>query len=219
MGSPSLRPPRSAQGVSFKKPHDDKWALAYINAAYVQPILEAVDDDGTGFVSVKEVNTFVASRPDGWRFVLNRYFLPDSVLNLLLFFSLPTWIAYWAVGWQASISVYKNKIYALVQTMFQTLEHVLPSNRRAVDEYLFHPSFWRIELLLRSTRSVSSKILSDSDLARITELYTSAEEERLDNSLQDVAYELDTTATVSLITGEGRIERVRPFSIPLLTPN
>lgn len=49
---------------------DDKWALAYINAAYVQPILEAVDDDGTGFVSVKEVNTFVGSRPDGWRSVV-----------------------------------------------------------------------------------------------------------------------------------------------------
>ena len=49
---------------------DDKWALTYINAAYVQPILEAVDDDGTGFVSVKEVNTFVGSRPDGWRSVL-----------------------------------------------------------------------------------------------------------------------------------------------------
>lgn len=50
-----------------KKQQDDKWALAYINAAYVQPILEAVDDDGTGFVSVKEVNTFVSERPDGWR--------------------------------------------------------------------------------------------------------------------------------------------------------
>lgn len=61
-----------------RRSENDKWALAYINAAYVQPILEAVDDDGTGFVSVKEVNTFVASRPEGW--------------------SLPTWIAYWAVG-------------------------------------------------------------------------------------------------------------------------
>lgn len=49
-----------------KKRQDDRWALAYINAAYVQPILEAVDDDGTGFVSVKEVNTFVAERPDEW---------------------------------------------------------------------------------------------------------------------------------------------------------
>ena len=61
------RTPKSGTSAVFKRQQDDKWALAYINAAYVQPILEAVDDDGTGFVSVKEVNTFVAERPDGWR--------------------------------------------------------------------------------------------------------------------------------------------------------
>jgi hypothetical protein len=162
--------------------------LAYINAAYVQPILEAVDDDGTGFVSVKEVNTFVESRPEGW--------------------SLPTWIAFWAVGWQASISKYKNQIYGVVQTMFQVLEHVLPSNRRAIDEYLFHASFWRIELLLRSTRSIGWKVMADPDLARITEVYSGKEEERIEVNLKDVGYELDTPATVALVTGEGRIERV-----------
>ncbi|KAF8149382.1 hypothetical protein B0H34DRAFT_785385 [Crassisporium funariophilum] len=189
---PSPRPPRSTTSLFFKR-LDDRWALAYINAAYVQPILEAVDDDGTGFVSIKEVNTFVATRPDGW--------------------SLPQWIAYWAVGWQASITRYKNEIYSLIQTIFKTLEHVLPSNRRAVDEYLFHPTFWRIELLLRSTRSVNPKIFQDPDLSRITELYSNAEEERIDANLQDVAYELDTPATVSLVTGEGRIER---FAFPLI---
>ncbi|KAH9484737.1 hypothetical protein JR316_0001637 [Psilocybe cubensis] len=191
--SPLHRPPlRSPSSSAFKR-QDDKWALAYINAAYVQPILEAVDDDGTGFVSVKEVNTFVKERPDGW--------------------SLPHWIAYWAVGWQASISMYKNKIYSLVQTMFQTLEHVLPSNRHAVDEYLFHESFWRIELLLRSTRSANHKVMQDPDLARITDAYATAEEERLQRNLNSVSFELDTPATVSLVTGEGRIER---YIFPLL---
>ncbi|TFK64971.1 hypothetical protein BDN72DRAFT_846149 [Pluteus cervinus] len=170
-----------------KKKVDDRWALAYINAAYVQPILEAVDDDGTGFVSVKEVNTFVASRPEGW--------------------SLPHWIAYWAVGWQATISRYKSKIYLLIRTIFLHLKHILPSNRRAVDEYLFHASFWRIELLLRSTRSVNPNVLSDTDLMRITDAYEKEEEERLDENLQGVEYELDTPATVSLVTGAGRIER------------
>jgi hypothetical protein len=66
--SPLPSPPTSGRAsiVSPRKRQDDKWALAYINAAYVQPILEAVDDDGTGFVSVNEVNTFVAERPDNW---------------------------------------------------------------------------------------------------------------------------------------------------------
>lgn len=66
-GLPSPQTPGRASMMAARKRQDDRWALAYINAAYVQPILEAVDDDGTGFVSVKEVNTFVAERPDGWR--------------------------------------------------------------------------------------------------------------------------------------------------------
>ncbi|GLB44990.1 hypothetical protein LshimejAT787_1900680 [Lyophyllum shimeji] len=165
-GLPSPQTPGTGRGsmvIIPRKRQDDRWALAYINAAYVQPILEAVDDDGTGFVSVKEVNTFVAERPENW--------------------SLPHWIAYWAV----------------VQT--------------AVDEYLFHSSFWRIELLLRSTRSVGSKVLSDPDLAKTTESYETTEEERLDANLRDVNYELDTPDTVSLITGAGRIER---YVFPLI---
>ncbi len=93
--------------------------------------------------------------------------------------------------------------------MFEMLDHILPSNRRGVDEYLFHPSFWRIELILRSTTSVNPNLLSDSDLVRYTEMYTAEEEKRLEANLEDVGYELDTIATVSLVTGEGRIDRVR----------
>ncbi|KAF9557963.1 hypothetical protein CPC08DRAFT_736574 [Agrocybe pediades] len=185
-------PPRSASSGMFRR-QDDRWALSYINATYVQPILEAIDDDATGFISIKEVNTFVSSRPEGW--------------------SLPQWIAYWAVGWQVSVSAYKSKIYSLVHAMLQTLEHVLPSNRRTVDEYLFHPSFWRLELLLRSTRSANPKVREDPDLARITEAFAVAEEERLEMNLENVGYELDTSATVALVTGEGRIER---YAFPLI---
>jgi hypothetical protein len=64
---PSPPPSGRSSLAAPRKWNNDKWALAYINAAYVQPILEAVDDDGTGFVSINEVNTFVAERPDNWR--------------------------------------------------------------------------------------------------------------------------------------------------------
>lgn len=106
------------------------------------------------------------------------------------------------------MSRYKSRIYSLVQTMFRTLAHVLPSNRRAVDEYLFHQSFWRIELLLRSTRDAGGKVESDPDLLKATVSYERMEEERLENALEDVGFELDTKETVGLMTGAGRIERV-----------
>jgi hypothetical protein len=52
-----------------QKRTDNQWALKYFSLARMQPILEAFDDDGTGFVSLREVNMFSTSRPRDWRSV------------------------------------------------------------------------------------------------------------------------------------------------------
>ena len=54
----------------FTRPEmEDSWVLHCINVAHVQPIVEALDEDGSGFISVKEANGFAGSRPMGWRYV------------------------------------------------------------------------------------------------------------------------------------------------------
>ena len=45
----------------------DGWALKYINIGRARIILEAFDDDASGFVTVNEVNNFTQSRPRDWR--------------------------------------------------------------------------------------------------------------------------------------------------------
>lgn len=45
----------------------DAWAIKYIDVMWVQPILEAFDDDASGFITVSEVNHFTSSRPVDWR--------------------------------------------------------------------------------------------------------------------------------------------------------
>ena len=47
----------------------DDWTFEFINAKYLQPIMEAFDDDGSGYVTYQEVNDFVDERPAslGWR--------------------------------------------------------------------------------------------------------------------------------------------------------
>ena len=45
----------------------DKWALRYISVNYARNILEAFDEDASGFVTIKEVNDFTRSRPLDWR--------------------------------------------------------------------------------------------------------------------------------------------------------
>jgi hypothetical protein len=86
---------------------------------------------------------------------------------------------------------------------------VLPANRRPVLEYLCHYSFTRIELLLRSTSRPEPNISEDHALHKLMDVYTSSEESRLEQNLEAFGYEIDTAATVGLVTGPGRIERVR----------
>ena len=47
----------------------DEWALRYINLNYVRNIMEAFDEDASGFVTIKEANDFTNSRPLDWRWV------------------------------------------------------------------------------------------------------------------------------------------------------
>ena len=45
----------------------DKWALKYIQISRVRAILEAFDDDASGFVTTQEINAFTRARPLDWR--------------------------------------------------------------------------------------------------------------------------------------------------------
>lgn len=53
--------------TTVQAPAHDKWALSYISVLRIQPLIEAFDDDASGFVTVSEANTFTAARPEDWR--------------------------------------------------------------------------------------------------------------------------------------------------------
>ena len=74
---------------------EDQWALKYINVSHVQPVIEAIDEDGSGFISVKEANNFAISRPKDWRCVDNAVLLHSPHSTLVSFLR---WVAYWAAG-------------------------------------------------------------------------------------------------------------------------
>ena len=58
-----------AAGEGESVTSSDQWALLYINVNYVRSIMEAFDEDASGFVTVKEANDFTRSRPLDWRWV------------------------------------------------------------------------------------------------------------------------------------------------------
>jgi hypothetical protein len=74
---------------------EDSWTFQHINVSRAWRILEAFDNDLSGFVTVKEVNEFTRSKPSNWRCVVSPWmerFIRSPVC------SLPHWIVYWAIG-------------------------------------------------------------------------------------------------------------------------
>ena len=56
----------TAQGVGWSP--TDKWAFRFIDTPYLQPILESVDDNASGYIRISEVNDCIASKPKDWRY-------------------------------------------------------------------------------------------------------------------------------------------------------
>lgn len=77
-----------------------------------------------------------------------------------------------------------------------------------MDLYLCDNVFGRIDLLLRSLQPLGTDAVDDAKLKRFIDDYSASEENRLKENLEGVAYDIDTPATVALVTGPGRIERV-----------
>lgn len=45
----------------------EEWALQYVEDRWHGAILDAIDEDKTGYVTVNKLNRFVDSRPVTWR--------------------------------------------------------------------------------------------------------------------------------------------------------
>ncbi|KAJ6588495.1 hypothetical protein B0H19DRAFT_978427 [Mycena capillaripes] len=165
----------------------DEWALQYINVVRLQAISEGIDDDASAWITVTEVNTFTTSRPLDW--------------------SLPRWIAYWAVGHHQTMQIYVNKINDLLAKMFAILPKILPVNKSSANVYLRKI----YEGVYTLTASLNYCYINDGLQERFT-TYVDAEEARIRGSsltgnLEAVQYDIDASDTLELVTGEGRIDR------------
>jgi hypothetical protein len=66
--------------------------------------------------------------------------------------------------------------------------------------------FVKLDLLIRS---VTPPVNHDAELERRMSSYVQKEEQRMEQNLKAVAFDIDEQSTLSLITEPGRIERVR----------
>ncbi|KAK7029940.1 kinase domain-containing protein [Favolaschia claudopus] len=207
-GSPPATPIILAAPLAFpvltsttiEASEDERWALAYINVAHLQPLLDVIDTDGTGLISIKEANHFARLRPRTW--------------------SLIKWLAFWAAGWHLTVTWFKNMIYKILSTMLSLMRRAKVANANAMYGYLSGPGIRRVELLLRSTRSAEavspSAYPTDAHLAQVATEFRVTEADKLKRQLARLRYELDNITTLRLTTGLRRIERIELYIFPLL---
>ncbi|KAG8821313.1 hypothetical protein FRC18_011380 [Serendipita sp. 400] len=172
---------------------DDSWTLDFINLSRVPAILEAFDDDGSGFINVVEVNQFTSSRPKNW--------------------SLLHWIAYWAEGWHYTIWDYRSKIGSILNAMEELLDSgdTHQANQSLVDYYLMSEEILQIDQMVHSVARYTEE--NTYTLEEKIRPYVDEEEERLRANLNRVGWNIDGFDTLTLVTGPGRIER---YLFPLL---
>ncbi|KAH9855711.1 hypothetical protein C2E23DRAFT_723446 [Lenzites betulinus] len=160
----------------------DEWTLEYISVTRLQAIIEAFDDDASGFITVAEVNTFISLKPRQW--------------------SLLHWMAYWAIGWQMTMTRYTTEINDILDKMFAVKAHILPANRRFVEQYL--DVVWSpITELTTGFRPIERNDVVEDRFRS----YVDAEEKRLRDALEDIKYDIDAGDILQLVTGPGRIEK------------
>ncbi|KAI9069628.1 hypothetical protein FKP32DRAFT_1599785 [Trametes sanguinea] len=172
----------------------EEWTLRYLSRAWLNPLSEAFDLDASGYVTIAEVNQLMQLRPAE------------------LEWSVPRWLAYWAVGWGLGADLYCSRIRKILQGIRSMLPDVLPLNQAGVACYLAHA--WEPLLQLALGVHMNEQPLS----VHLQFLdYMNHEERRIGSKLAGRKYRIDTLDTVRSILGPGRLEKsIFPLVVLLL---
>ncbi|KAF9476107.1 hypothetical protein BDN70DRAFT_882808 [Pholiota conissans] len=184
-GEPGLLLPTASNADKIS---DNEWVFEYIDVAYVQPIIEAIDEDGSGFISIKEANSFALSR--------------DRPKDMKLL----SWVAYWAAGWHINLVNYQSRIYSILLQMHKALPSINVANRTYVNDFLSRNVFRRVEALCRSLKPLPSVSRQDSKLFSVANDVASWQLERLESSMSAMGFVIESAFMTTTISGSSRIE-------------
>ncbi|KAI1798085.1 hypothetical protein LXA43DRAFT_7935 [Ganoderma leucocontextum] len=158
---------------------DGTWALGCIGPPQHQAIIEVLDPDATGLISIRKMNRFLSQRPEGW--------------------SLLQWLAYWGVGWQLACARYRRKICTLLVRMdaLRASDNMRYSNQPSVQLYMNEAS----RRIYQMTASFQDD-LEESALLPHFRRYIDAEESRIRLALERVDYDVSDLDTLTLVLGD-----------------
>lgn len=222
-------PPTSDNNTAVDR-DADAWARQYVDIKYLQPIMDAIDDDGSGHVTIAEVNRFTELLPKelGWRLAVVFTSRPFGRAQGCLH-SLTLWLAYWAIGehavipwliganacnvagWQTFQVKYCLEVVQTYARMFQFRDKILPMNRNEADKYL--RVTWPIASEFFKSFGAPAVKIPDYVEEKFKE-YVQYEEDRIRKNLAGIKYDIDALETVYGIVGPGRVEKVPQMTMP-----
>ncbi|KAF7291359.1 hypothetical protein MIND_01280400 [Mycena indigotica] len=170
--------------------HGEEWTLYVLSQVIYYPsIADAIDDDGSGYISVHEVNHFFKSRPKEW--------------------SAPQWLAYWAAGWKHNSLAYKERCQSIFSAIESAARKVHPDNRPGVKAYIKTSGISELYLVVNSVapdmlarRAHHSPVQLDALRADMMK----KESEAISTRMERIQYQLESPETVLAVLGTYRLE-------------
>ncbi|KAK1233000.1 hypothetical protein PQX77_003914 [Marasmius sp. AFHP31] len=175
------------------EPHPEKWTLEFISKVIFYPAIgDAIDDDGSGFISIYEVNRFTRRKPDGWK--------------------TPEWLAYWGIGWYRNAITYKKWCLKLL-SYIENSEYLLhPANVNFMGEYLGREGMGDVRLIVESVYTNRLSVLGQNlnlsherfNFLRIQKM--NEEMDMVRSRLVKTKFQIDSPMAVNAICGTHKLE-------------
>ncbi|KAJ6608917.1 hypothetical protein B0H10DRAFT_2066252 [Mycena sp. CBHHK59/15] len=173
--------------------HPEQWTLNVLSQVIYYPnISDAIDDDGSGYISVHEVNQFFKSRPKEWSAV--------------------QWLSFWAAGWKQNSITYKSRCVTLFAKIEASAKRVLPQNRRCVKTYLKTSGLSELWLVVDSLNTDGTEhrgrhqATKSEPLNALRVEIMQKETIHIQSRLERILYQLESPETVSAVLGTHRLE-------------
>ncbi|KAK7027265.1 hypothetical protein VNI00_015354 [Paramarasmius palmivorus] len=177
----------------------DRWTLQYITVLHLQrlkPLMEAIDDDASSFVTIAEVNAFTTARPLGW--------------------SLPHWMAYWTYGFEMTIQWYYRRIRKIFADIYTTTKSTLLANRQNIANFIMSVEIRQVEELLSGLEDVdkwdNTRWDSHPEFCKF-QPYVSKIQNKMEIQLRKLTYCIDDASMLALVTGGGRLEKAQTVTL------
>ncbi|THH30443.1 hypothetical protein EUX98_g3747 [Antrodiella citrinella] len=172
--------------------HQDQWTLDILSKSIFYPgIGDAIDGDSSAFISVTELNDFLAKLPPTW--------------------SVAEWFTFWAVGWTQTNMTYREKIHETWQEITAKTSSLIAQSGPDHALSLFHS---QMETFIKSAVGVPEEdveeefisLKTEAQLHRLNVKYKHLQEFTLDDRLnQKPMRDVDAVLWI-LGSTEARIE-------------